>query len=31
MDKFVVKTGKIFQAGEYPDKKFKLTAEELPQ
>lgn len=30
MEKMVVKYGKIFQAGDYPDKKFKLTAEELP-
>lgn len=30
MDKIVVKTGEIFTAGDYKDKKFKLTADELP-
>jgi hypothetical protein len=30
MDKVIVKTGEIFTAGSYPDKKFKLTADELP-
>jgi len=30
MDKVIVKTGEIFTAGNYPDKKFKLTADELP-
>lgn len=29
MDKYVVKTGKIFQAGDYPDKNFKLEAIDL--
>lgn len=26
---FITRTGKIFEAGEYPDKKFSLTEEEL--
>lgn len=27
--KYVLRTGKIFEAGDYPDKKFRITTEEL--